>query len=46
VIDLAALLAISAYAVNAALQRRPPRATAVLPFGFFLAPAIWIGWLG
>lgn len=46
VIELAALLAIGAYVVNAALQRKPLRATAFLPFGLFLAPAIWIGWLG
>ncbi len=46
VIELAALLAIGAYAVHAALHRRPLRATAFLPFGLFLAPAIWIGWLG
>ena len=46
VIELAALLAIGAYAVNAALQRKPLRGTAFLPFGLFLAPTIWIGWLG
>lgn len=46
VIELAALLAIGAYLANAALQRKPLRATAFLPFGLFLAPAIWIGWLG
>lgn len=46
VIELAALLAIAVYAVNAALRRRPLRATAYLPFGLFLAPAIWVGWLG
>ena len=46
VIELAALLAIGAYAANAALRRKPLRATAFLPFGLFLAPAIWIGWLG
>lgn len=46
VIELAALLAIGAYVANAALQRKPLRATAFLPFGLFLAPAIWIGWLG
>jgi leader peptidase (prepilin peptidase)/N-methyltransferase len=46
VIELAALLAIGAYAANAALRRKPLRATAYLPFGLFLAPAIWIGWLG
>ena len=46
VIELAALLAIGAYAANAALRRKPLRGTAFLPFGLFLAPAIWIGWLG
>lgn len=46
VIELAALLGIGAYVANAALRRRPLRATAFLPFGLFLAPAIWIGWLG
>ncbi|MBB4423051.1 leader peptidase (prepilin peptidase)/N-methyltransferase [Bradyrhizobium sp. CIR48] len=46
VIELAALLAIGAYVVSAALRRKPLRATAFLPFGLFLAPAIWIGWLG
>jgi len=46
VIELAALLAIAAYAANAALRKRPLRATAFLPFGLFLAPATWIGWLG
>ncbi|PPQ20872.1 prepilin peptidase [Bradyrhizobium sp. AC87j1] len=46
VIELAALLAIGAYVVGAALRRKPLRATAFLPFGLFLAPAIWIGWLG
>jgi len=46
VIELAALLAIGAYIANAALQRKPLRATAFLPFGLFLAPTIWIGWLG
>ena len=46
VIELAALLAIGAYVVNAVLQRKRLSATAFLPFGLFLAPAIWIGWLG
>ncbi|MDA9450529.1 MULTISPECIES: prepilin peptidase [Bradyrhizobium] len=46
VIELAALLAIGAYVVGAALRRKRLRATAFLPFGLFLAPAIWIGWLG
>ncbi|MET4036873.1 MULTISPECIES: prepilin peptidase [unclassified Bradyrhizobium] len=46
VIELAALLAIGAYATNAALRRGRLRGTAFLPFGLFLAPAIWVGWLG
>nr|WP_246751964.1 A24 family peptidase [Bradyrhizobium diazoefficiens] len=46
VIELAALLAIGAYVANAALQRKRLRGTAFLPFGLFLAPSIWIGWLG
>jgi leader peptidase (prepilin peptidase)/N-methyltransferase len=45
VIELAALSALGAYAVNGYLRKKPLRATAFLPFGLFLAPAIWIGWL-
>jgi len=45
VIELAALSALGAYVVNGYLRKRPLRATALLPFGLFLAPAIWIGWL-
>ncbi|QFI75589.1 prepilin peptidase [Bradyrhizobium betae] len=45
VIELAALSAIAAYIAAAAMRRRPMRATAFLPFGLFMAPAIWIGWL-
>jgi leader peptidase (prepilin peptidase)/N-methyltransferase len=45
VIELAALSALGAYVVNGYLRKRPWRATAFLPFGLFLAPAIWIGWL-
>jgi leader peptidase (prepilin peptidase)/N-methyltransferase len=45
-IELAALSAIGAYAINAVMRRRPLSATAFLPFGLFLAPAIWLGWLG
>jgi len=44
-IELAALLALGAYLINAAFRKRRLRATAFLPFGLFLAPAIWIGWL-
>ena len=45
VIELAALSALGAYVVNGYLRQRPLRATAFLPFGLFLAPAIWLGWL-
>jgi leader peptidase (prepilin peptidase) / N-methyltransferase len=44
-IELAALSALGAYVLNSYLRNRPLRATAFLPFGLFLAPAIWIGWL-
>ena len=46
VIELAAVAAIAAYLANAAVQREPLRTTAVLPFGLFFAPAVWLGWLG
>jgi leader peptidase (prepilin peptidase)/N-methyltransferase len=45
VIELAALSALGAYVVSGYLNKRPLKATAFLPFGLFLAPAIWIGWL-
>jgi leader peptidase (prepilin peptidase) / N-methyltransferase len=44
-IELAALSALGAYFVSGYLRKRAPSATALLPFGLFLAPAIWIGWL-
>jgi leader peptidase (prepilin peptidase)/N-methyltransferase len=44
-IELAALAAIGAYLLNAAIRRQPLRSTAFLPFGTFLAPAIWLAWL-
>jgi leader peptidase (prepilin peptidase)/N-methyltransferase len=45
VIELAALSALGAYLVSGYFNERPLKATAFLPFGLFLAPAIWIGWL-
>jgi leader peptidase (prepilin peptidase)/N-methyltransferase len=45
VIELATLSALGAYVVNATIRKRPLKATEFLPFGLFLAPAIWIGWL-
>jgi leader peptidase (prepilin peptidase) / N-methyltransferase len=45
VIELATLSALGAYIVNGYLRKRPLKTTEFLPFGLFLAPAIWIGWL-
>jgi leader peptidase (prepilin peptidase) / N-methyltransferase len=45
VIEVAALAALAAFAVWRYVLRRPVAATTPLPFGLFLAPAIWCGWL-
>jgi len=45
VIEVAAVAALSAFAVWRYVLRRPIAATTPLPFGLFLAPAIWAGWL-
>jgi leader peptidase (prepilin peptidase) / N-methyltransferase len=46
VIEIAALAAIAVYAVRFLYGRRPSAGLKVkLPFGLFLAPAIWVGWL-
>ncbi len=45
VIEAAALSALATYMVWRYLLRRPIAATTPLPFGLFLAPAIWCGWL-
>jgi leader peptidase (prepilin peptidase) / N-methyltransferase len=45
VIELATLSALGAYLVNGYLRKRRLKATEFLPFGLFLAPAIWLGWL-
>ena len=44
-IELATLSALGAYFINARFRKRPLKATDFLPFGLFLAPAIWVGWL-
>ena len=44
-LELAALTALAAYLLTALLRRRTLRGTAFLPFGAFLAPCIWLGWL-
>ena len=45
VIEVAALAALAAYVVWRYVLHRPIVATTPLPFGLFLAPAIWAGWL-
>jgi leader peptidase (prepilin peptidase)/N-methyltransferase len=45
VIEIAALSALGAYLLTGLLRKRPLKATAFLPFGVFLAPSIWLGWL-
>jgi leader peptidase (prepilin peptidase)/N-methyltransferase len=44
-IEIAALAALGAVAIRQFARGRPLRALARLPFGLFLAPAIWLGWL-
>jgi len=44
-IEIAALAALAAVAVRQLARGRPLRTLARLPFGLFLAPAIWLGWL-
>jgi len=44
-IEIAALSALAALALGHVLGRRRIAATTPLPFGLFLAPAIWLAWL-
>jgi leader peptidase (prepilin peptidase) / N-methyltransferase len=44
-VEVAALAALGMYALRQAIGGRPIRATGRLPFGLFLAPAIWLCWL-
>ena len=43
--EVAALAALGCYVVGRISTGRPISATNRMPFGFFLAPAIWLGWL-
>ena len=42
---IAAVAALGTYLVRHYWLRRPVRRATRLPFGLFLAPAIWLGWL-
>jgi leader peptidase (prepilin peptidase) / N-methyltransferase len=44
-IEIAAVAALGTYMARHLFFSRTVRATTRLPFGLFLAPAIWIGWL-
>jgi leader peptidase (prepilin peptidase) / N-methyltransferase len=44
-IEIAALAALTAYVLRQGKRRRTVRATGRVPFGTFLAPAIWLGWV-
>jgi len=43
-VELAVLAALGAHLLRLALRRRPLRAAGALPFGLYLAPAIWVAW--
>jgi len=44
-VDIAAFSALIAYGVRQYVLRRPWQPAARLPFGAFLGPAIWAGWI-
>ena len=44
-IEIAALAALAVYVARQLVGGRAISATARMPFGLFLAPAIWLGWL-
>jgi len=44
-IEIAALVALATIVIRQRARGRPLRAAGRLPFGLFLAPAIWLGWL-
>jgi leader peptidase (prepilin peptidase)/N-methyltransferase len=44
-VEIAALAALAVYVVRQLAGGRVMSATARMPFGLFLAPAIWLGWL-
>jgi leader peptidase (prepilin peptidase)/N-methyltransferase len=44
-VEGAVLAALATYLLRQWVYGRPVKGTAILPFGTFLAPSIWVGWL-
>jgi|SRR5579871_1775256 len=44
-VELAVLTALGSHLVRQWMRKRPLRAAGALPFGLYLAPAIWAAWL-
>ena len=44
-VELAVLAALGMHLARLAVRKRPLRAAGALPFGLYLAPAIWVAWL-
>jgi leader peptidase (prepilin peptidase) / N-methyltransferase len=44
-VELAVLAALGVHLARLAIRKRPLRAAGALPFGLYLAPAIWVAWL-
>jgi leader peptidase (prepilin peptidase)/N-methyltransferase len=45
VVEIAVLAALATYILRQRSKSRPLVRAGVIPFGLFLAPAIWLGWL-
>jgi leader peptidase (prepilin peptidase)/N-methyltransferase len=43
-VEFAVLAALGMHLVRMAVRKRPLRAASALPFGLYLAPAIWVAW--
>ena len=43
-VELAVLAALGVHLARLAVRKRPLRAAGALPFGLYLAPAIWVAW--
>ena len=44
-VEIAAISALSVYALRRYVLRHPLRSSSRLPFGLYFGPAIWVGWL-